>query len=108
MRSLEMVSALDVISEFIEPVADVELPEEFYGPSPFEAIQAGIKCPTCAEMIPAGSKFCPECGAAQEDPEKATDEKPQSTMACPTCGASVREGVKFCTQCGQPLSGSGS
>jgi RNA polymerase subunit RPABC4/transcription elongation factor Spt4 len=103
-----MVSALDVISEFIEPVADVELPEEFYAPSPFEAMQAGIKCPTCAEMIPIGSKFCPECGAAQEDPEKVTDEKPQTTMACPTCGANVREGVKFCTQCGQSLSGSGS
>jgi len=108
MRSLEMVSALDVISEFIEPVANVELPEEFYGPSPFEAMQVGIKCPTCAEMIPAGSKFCPECGAAQEDPEKATDEKPQTTMACPTCGASVRAGVKFCTQCGEPLGGTGS
>ncbi|MFV9675834.1 MAG: zinc ribbon domain-containing protein [Anaerolineales bacterium] len=108
MRSLEMVSALDVIGEFIEPVADVELPEEFYGPSPFEAIQAGITCPACAEMIPAGSKFCPECGDAQEDPQKASKQKPATASTCPACGASVREGVKFCTQCGQSLSGSGS
>ncbi|MEE9513578.1 MAG: zinc ribbon domain-containing protein [Anaerolineales bacterium] len=107
MRSLEMVSALDVVSEFVEPLPEVELPEVFYGPTPETAQQISEKCTACGETIPIGTKFCPECGAAQEDPKKASKEKPVTTMACPACGASVREGVKFCTQCGEPLSGSG-
>jgi hypothetical protein len=106
MRSLEMVSAIDVVSEFIEPVAEVELPNEFYGPSPFAPVKDGAKCPACGRTISPGSKFCPECGVAQETPLKVTEEKPPTTMSCPACGASVRAGVKFCTHCGEALGGS--
>jgi predicted nucleic acid-binding Zn ribbon protein len=106
MRSLEMVTALDVVGEFIEPAADIELSEDFYGPSPFDPVTAGATCQACGEAIPAGSKFCPECGAAQESPQKAQEQKPKAAATCPACGASVGEGVKFCTQCGESLSGS--
>jgi hypothetical protein len=106
MRSLEMVTALDVVGEFIEPAADVQLSKEFYGPSPFEPESMTAHCHACGEIVPVGSKFCPECGVAQEDPKKASAEKLPTTMACPSCGASVRAGVKFCTQCGQSLTGS--
>jgi hypothetical protein len=108
MRSLEMITALDVVGEFIEPVADVELAKDFYGPSPFDPEVAGATCQACGEAIPAGSKFCPECGAAQEAPQKASNQKPATARTCPACGADVRSGVKFCTQCGEPLGGSGS
>lgn len=33
------------------------------GGSPYAAAPAGIACPGCGSMQPAGSKFCPECGA---------------------------------------------
>jgi len=108
MRSLEMVTALDVVGEFIEPAADVELSKDFYGPSPFDPVAAGATCLACGEAMPAGSKFCPECGAAQEEHQKASNQKPATAKTCPSCGANVREGVKFCTQCGESLSGSGS
>jgi len=108
MRSLEMVSAIDVVSEFLEPVAEVELPNEFYAPSPFAPVKDGAKCPACGGTISPGSKFCPECGVAQETPQKMTEEKPLTTMVCPACGASVRAGVKFCTQCGETLNGARS
>jgi hypothetical protein len=107
MRSLEMVTALDVVGEFIEPAADVKLSGDFYGPSPFEPVIAGATCQACGEAMPAGSKFCPECGAAQESPQKAQEQKQKAVAKCPACGASVGEGIKFCTQCGESLSGSG-
>ena len=106
MRSLEMVTALDVVGEFIEPAADVELTKDFYGPSPFAPVVVGAICQACGEMMPVGSKFCPECGAAQESPQKEVEQKAKGATTCPACGANVREGVKFCTQCGEALSGS--
>jgi hypothetical protein len=106
MRSLEMVMALDVVGDFIEPAADVELSKDFYGPSPFDPVAVGTTCQACGEMMPAGSKFCPECGAAQESPQKEVEQKMKAATTCPACGANVREGVKFCTQCGEALSGS--
>ena len=106
MRSLEMVSAIDVASEFIEPLAEVELPKEFYGPSPFEPMKEIANCKACGETISTGSKFCPECGVVQETHQEGIEENPPTTMICPACGTEVREGVKFCTQCGESLSGS--
>ena len=107
MRSLEMVTALDVVGEFIEPMADVQLSEEFYGPSPFTPESLEEKCIECGEAIPSGSHFCPECGAAQESSENKQPDKTMASMTCPACGAKVREGGKFCTQCGASMTGSG-
>ncbi len=47
-------------------------------------------CGKCAKPIPAASKFCPECGAAQ-------------TRACPKCNAKLDRPSKFCPECGSPL-----
>ena len=50
---------------------------------------AQMTCPNCHRLVPAG-KFCPECGA-------------QLTAACPKCGATNPPGTKFCSNCGQKL-----
>jgi predicted amidophosphoribosyltransferase len=49
------------------------------------------KCPN-GHIVPAGAKFCPECGVriAQE-------------FKCPKCGASYTPGQKFCSNCGEKL-----
>ena len=49
-------------------------------------------CVACGKAIPAGSRFCPECGAAQAVATK-----------CPGCGAELQAGAKFCGACGQKL-----
>ncbi|MCI9414813.1 MAG: zinc-ribbon domain-containing protein [Clostridiales bacterium] len=51
------------------------------------------RCAVCGSAVPAGSKFCPECGKPA-----ALDKKP-----CPSCGASVPPDSKFCPECGKPL-----
>jgi len=57
------------------------------------AAAATIACPNCAAKIPAGSKFCPECGK----PVAA------ATLECPQCHAQNTPGAKFCAQCGTKL-----
>jgi class 3 adenylate cyclase/predicted ATPase len=50
-----------------------------------------MECPSCHSVIPDGSKFCGECGAAL-------------SVRCPSCGAAIRANVKFCGECGHKLS----
>ncbi len=50
-----------------------------------------MECPSCHLVIPDGSKFCAECGAAL-------------SARCPSCGAAIRANAKFCAECGQKLS----
>jgi len=53
---------------------------------------ATIACPNCSAKIPAGSKFCPECG------------KPvAATVDCPQCHTQNAAGAKFCSNCGTKL-----
>ncbi|MDQ6780176.1 MAG: SPFH domain-containing protein [Candidatus Eremiobacteraeota bacterium] len=51
-----------------------------------------MSCPNCHANIPAGSKFCPECG-------KAT----ATTIECHSCHQSNPAGAKFCANCGTKL-----
>ena len=56
--------------------------------------QAGMaKCPKDGTLAPAGTKFCPECGAAMVQP--AAD-------LCPNCGKPTM-GAKFCPECGAKI-----
>ena len=50
------------------------------------------KCTSCGASIPAGSKFCPECGQKQAE-----------AKFCPECGAKIAAGAKFCPECGKKL-----
>ncbi len=49
-----------------------------------------IACTNCNADIPAGQKFCGECGTRAE-------------AMCPTCGASAPPNQKFCGECGGAL-----
>jgi len=51
-----------------------------------------IQCPNCKAEVPAGAKFCPECGTAIK-----------ATKKCPKCGAEVKSDAKFCPECGEKL-----
>ena len=46
-------------------------------------------CSACGASIPQSSKFCPECGAAQN-----------AARFCGECGAKLEGSVKFCPNCG--------
>ena len=47
-----------------------------------------MPCVSCGALIPAGSKFCPACGANQ------------AGSACKDCGKPLAPGAKFCPECG--------
>ena len=53
---------------------------------------ATMMCPSCSAQIPAGSKFCPQCGG-----------KIGGEMICPNCKADVPEGSQFCPNCGTKI-----
>ena len=46
-------------------------------------------CGRCAKPVPAGARFCPECGAAQ-------------ALTCPRCNARLDKPSRFCPDCGAP------
>ena len=50
---------------------------------------AGAVCVACGKAIPAGAKFCPECGAKQN-----------ASVFCTNCGTEIPAGTKFCPECG--------
>jgi membrane protease subunit (stomatin/prohibitin family) len=52
-------------------------------------------CPKCNAMVPAGTRFCPSCGA----PQGAAPAGPP----CPKCGQPTAAGAKFCPSCGASL-----
>ena len=54
-----------------------------------------VICPTCGAKLPAGAKFCFECG------NKVVLLK-ENEMICPVCGKVTPKG-KFCMECGAPL-----
>jgi len=58
--------------------------------------QAGIRCPKCGAVNPAGAKFCLSCGSPLTAPQ------PQG-VTCPKCGHVNPPGAKFCLNCGTPL-----
>ena len=58
-------------------------------PQPQAQPQAGASvCPSCGQSVPAGAKFCSNCGAK---------------LVCPSCGQAIVPGAKFCSNCGHQL-----
>ncbi len=57
--------------------------------APVTPAAAGAVCSACGAQIPAGTKFCPECGAKQA-----------AGAFCSACGAQIPAGTKFCPECG--------
>ena len=58
-------------------------------PAAAPAAQSAAACSACGATIPAGSKFCPECGAKQN-----------AGAFCTSCGKEIPAGTKFCPECG--------
>jgi len=57
--------------------------------APAAASAATAACTACGAAIPAGVKFCPECGAKQN-----------TVSFCTACGKEIPAGTKFCPECG--------
>ncbi|MFH1706740.1 MAG: FHA domain-containing protein [Planctomycetota bacterium] len=75
------------------------IPDPVDPAEPGPTIQEGNKgtaCPTCNQMMPLGSKFCPGCGKPTEPPKK-------DGGACRKCGGKLNAGVMFCPHCGQSI-----
>jgi membrane protease subunit (stomatin/prohibitin family) len=63
------------------------------GPAPSGVPGAGATpCPRCQAPVPAGMKFCGNCGAPAA-----------AASVCPKCQSPVPPGMKFCGNCGQSL-----
>jgi hypothetical protein len=58
-----------------------------------QAQVGAARCPKDGTLAPAGTKFCPECGAAMVQP---------TADACPKCGKPTM-GAKFCPECGAKI-----
>jgi membrane protease subunit (stomatin/prohibitin family) len=52
---------------------------------------AKANCIKCGAQMPAGAKFCSECGASQEK------------QKCPNCQTELMPGTKFCNECGTKI-----
>jgi len=52
-----------------------------------------IECPHCHARMPAGSRFCPNCGQSLQP----------ASVVCPKCGTSNPADAKFCSNCGKKL-----
>ncbi|KPU42410.1 double zinc ribbon [Oxobacter pfennigii] len=78
------------------------------------------RCPGCNSRVPAGYKFCPQCGKPMAPPSekciKCGSEIDQGTKFCPECGTSqaadlvckgcgnkLKPGSKFCPECGNKM-----
>ena len=71
---------------FAQSMGNTVAPQQ---PAAAPAAAAGITCGACGAAIPAGSKFCPECG-----------NKVAAAGFCASCGAAVPAGSRFCPECG--------
>lgn len=61
--------------------------------APAAAAPAGAACAQCGAALPAGAKFCLNCGAKAE---------PAGGGFCAQCGGQLPAGAKFCPSCGTP------
>ncbi len=62
--------------------------------------QGSSPCPKCAAMVPAGTRFCPSCGASMAP---GGGGGAPAGPPCPKCGSPTAAGAKFCPNCGQSL-----
>jgi hypothetical protein len=79
-----------------QPAVQVSTPAPEPSITPHPVVpQAGERCRSCNEILPAGRAitFCPHCG------------QNVTTMNCPACGSELEVGWKFCPTCGRPAGG---
>ena len=64
------------------------------------AAPAGNHCVKCSAKLPAGAKFCNNCGAPQNAAPAAA--AAPAGNHCVKCSAKLPAGTKFCNKCGAP------
>ena len=57
------------------------------------------QCSNCGQPVTAGTKFCPNCGAAANSVRSSAAAK----SICPSCGAENPGSAKFCKECGRSV-----
>ncbi|MBQ6884360.1 MAG: zinc-ribbon domain-containing protein [Clostridia bacterium] len=65
-------------------------------------------CRNCGNQISEGTKFCSNCGMAQEISQPETQdtkivEQEIQPKLCKNCGVELKDGVKFCSECGTAI-----
>ncbi len=65
-------------------------------------------CRNCGNQISEGTKFCSNCGMAQELSQHETQdtqivEQEIQPKLCKNCGVELKDGVKFCSECGTAI-----
>ena len=55
-----------------------------------------LLCISCGKTVPAQARFCPHCGAVQQQPSEAT-------RPCPHCGQPNSHDARFCEHCGKSI-----
>jgi membrane protease subunit (stomatin/prohibitin family) len=76
------------------PAGPAQPPQQQSQAQPADAPPA-IECANCHSQVPAGAKFCAECGTAMQ-------------RHCTNCNASLAPAAKFCAECGTPAVNPGS
>jgi membrane protease subunit (stomatin/prohibitin family) len=84
---LELGAGLAMGQQMAEALRGTPKAEASTAPGPAPAA-ATTPCPSCGQSLPAGAKFCSECGT-----------KVQAAV-CAKCGAGLAAGAKFCAECG--------
>ncbi len=56
------------------------------------APQQAVTCPACRAQVPAGARFCQQCGATVEAQQQAV---------CAGCGQPLAADARFCANCGR-------
>ncbi len=64
-------------------------PQQQAPPPPAPTAGVSRPCPQCGQPVPAGVKFCGNCGARMDQ-----------ARTCPSCQSPVPTGDKFCPNCG--------
>ena len=72
------------MGQYINPNSPTQNPNPVTPP----ANHSGNVCPSCGQSVPAGAKFCMNCGAK---------------LVCSNCGNPLIPGAKFCPNCGQKI-----
>ncbi|HML89976.1 MAG TPA: zinc ribbon domain-containing protein [Methylomusa anaerophila] len=62
--------------------------------NPSSVQQNTLACNKCNSRVPAGSKFCLNCG-----------EQVKTELYCQNCGGKMPPNAKFCNNCGNKLNG---
>lgn len=60
-----------------------------------------VICPECSSELPAGTRFCTECGAKVEGTGKVINS--DGKVTCPKCGTELPSNAGFCTSCGAKI-----